>query len=55
MDVETNKIRLITEAICAVTATRLGKASVTWEEVEQVYADGSHPEINAEINYILNG
>lgn len=50
-----DKINAIIQAICIVTANGLNKASVTWEEVEQVYASGEYPEINKEINYILYG
>lgn len=50
-----DKINAIIQAICIVTANGLHKASVTWEEVEAVYASGEHPEINASIDYILQG
>lgn len=50
-----DKINAIIEAICIITANGLKKASVTWEEVEQVYASGEYPEINASIDYIVKG
>lgn len=50
-----DKINAIIEAICIVVANGLNKSSVTWDEVERVYASGEYPEINANIDYILNG
>lgn len=52
---EMNKQEAIIQAIRFIVADKLHKADVTWEEVEQIYAAGDHPDINAEIDYILNG
>lgn len=46
-----------TDAIFAsirmIVASMLGRVSVTWDEVEEIYASGEHPEINETIDYII--
>ncbi len=46
-------IQVIYRAIQNIVAINLNKVSVSWEEVEDLYASGKYPEINAEIDYIL--
>ena len=46
---------MIEYAICAIVACKLGRVSVSLDEVEMIYESGQYPEINAEIDYILHG
>lgn len=45
----------VLSAICTIVACKLGRSHVSVAEVEAVYGSGEYPEINAEIDYILNG
>ncbi len=43
----------ILASIQAIVATMLGRVSVTWDEVEEIYASGEYPKINEAIDYIV--
>lgn len=53
--VNEKNVQQVMRNIMIMVACKLGKASVTWSEVEAVYASGEHPEINADIDYIIEG
>lgn len=38
-----------------IVTVKLNRVSVSWGEVEEIYASGKYPEINAEIDYIVDG
>ena len=46
-------MEFVINAVCAIVATRLNRASITIDEVDKIYESGNYPEINAEIDYIL--
>lgn len=45
----------VRNAMCWMVAALLGRVSVTWDEVEDIYFSGDYPAINANINYIITG
>lgn len=53
--VNEKNVQQVMRNIMIMVACKLGKASVTWSEVEAVYASGEYPEINADIDYIIEG
>lgn len=44
---------LIYATIASYVAIVLNRHEVTWAEVEEIYASGKYPEINATIDYII--
>lgn len=49
-----NTENAVMSAICAIVACKLGKSRVTVDEVDAIYNSEKYPEINAEIDYILD-
>lgn len=52
---EQDKTKQIQRLILMLTETLLNRHSMTWNDVETIYASGDHPEVNKEIDYIIKG
>lgn len=45
----------IKSAIIMVGKIVLNRASLSWDELEELYSSEEYPDLNREIDYILNG
>lgn len=52
MDKKTERIFKLIMCIVAIKLD-IPVSRLTWEKVEELYASGEYPEINAEIDYII--